>query len=131
MKINKRKWKNDSRSCCKIFFKYEGCDIMDQNLENLDIKQKSYKWWKPIFYYILEITINNSFIIYNKSGFKNDRLKFKRNLIEQLCIKKENIEEKGIKSFNYNLYKLDHCIRVNSYKKKRCRLCQKQTSEIR
>ena len=55
-----------------------GVDIMDQNLENLDIKQKYYKLWKPIFYHILEITINNSFIIYNKSGFKNDRLKFKK-----------------------------------------------------
>lgn len=109
---NEKKIKKNGKMIPEVAEKYSSnmrcVDIMDQNLENLDIKQKSYKWWKPIFYRILEIAINNSFIIYNKSGFTNHRLKFKRKLIEQLCIKKENIEEKGIKSFKYNLYKLHH-----------------------
>ena len=71
---NEKKNKKIGKMIPEVSAKYSSnmrsVDIMDQNLENLDIKQKSYKWWKPIFYYILEITINNSFIIYNKSGFK-------------------------------------------------------------
>ena len=42
---------------------------------------------EEIFYHILEIAINKSFIIYNKLGFTYYRLIFKRNLIDKLCVK--------------------------------------------
>jgi hypothetical protein len=61
-----------------------GVDIMDQHLESLNIKQKSNKWWKPIFYHIFEITINNAFILFSQSKREECRYKFKTNLIEQL-----------------------------------------------
>ena len=71
----------------------------NQNIENFDIKWNIYKWWKLIFYHIIGIVINNSFIIYNKYDFEKGRLKFKRNLIDKSCLKKKNIEEKETKSF--------------------------------
>lgn len=33
-----------------------GVDVSDQHIETLNVKQKSNKWWKPIFYHVIEIT---------------------------------------------------------------------------
>jgi len=106
-----------------------GVDRMDQSLEYLNLKRKSYKWWKPIFYHVLEISINNAFILFSKAGYGNDRYQFKRNLIEQLINNKtEKTVEKN--NFKYDLNKLHKCGFVSSDQRKRCKFCQMKTIEI-
>jgi len=98
-----------------------GVDIMDQHLESLNIKQKSNKWWKPIFYHIFEITINNAFILFSQSKREECRYKFKTNLIEQL---QDNLPRKETgKTLYFDLYKLHTT--EKSKTKKRCRYCKK------
>ncbi|GFO32328.1 PiggyBac transposable element-derived protein 4 [Plakobranchus ocellatus] len=43
-----------------------GCDRADQQIQYYGLqKRKSYKWWKKIFHFLIEITIVNSSIIFN------------------------------------------------------------------
>jgi hypothetical protein len=102
-----------------------GVDVMDQHIETLNVKQKSNKWWKPIFYHVIEITLNNAFILFSKSKQKECRYEFKRNLIEQLLENKPRRETEEILYFD--LYKLHTTEKADD--KQRCKYCQKQVKK--
>jgi len=63
----------------------KGVDNMNQAIQYYKFHHRSYKWWEPIFYEFLEISINNAQIIYKKITNKNqDPQKFRENIIEGL-----------------------------------------------
>jgi hypothetical protein len=41
-----------------------GVDNMNQNISYYAYERKTKKWWKKIFNFILEISINNAYILY-------------------------------------------------------------------
>lgn len=71
-------------------FSMNGCDRADQMVGYYGLhKRRSKKWWKKIFFWVMEIACVNAYILYSlsragqtkKIGLK----KFKHRLIDQLC----------------------------------------------
>lgn len=63
----------------------KGVDIMNSAIHYYKFGHRSYKWWEPIFYELLEIVINNSLIIYNKiTNKKISPQEFREKVIEGL-----------------------------------------------
>lgn len=61
----------------------KGVDLMDQEIQTYKFPHKSLKWWKRIFYHLLEISINNARIWYQKhTGKKVTPLKFRLDIID-------------------------------------------------
>lgn len=51
-----------------------GCDRVDQCVGyHSNTNRKTYKWWKKLFYWVLEISINNAFVLYTLSRSEEDR----------------------------------------------------------
>ena len=44
--------------------KNRGVDIMDQYISYYNIERRSIKWWKKIFFFWIEVCINNSYILH-------------------------------------------------------------------
>jgi hypothetical protein len=42
-----------------------GVDISDQKREYCGVGQSSKKWWKFIFYFVINVCVVNSFILYD------------------------------------------------------------------
>lgn len=77
-----------------------GCDQADQQLQYYGMqKRKSYNWWK-IFHFLLEMTVINASIIFDRKPVSKDnhkRLKlkeFKSMLIDQLTPQSEKFHRK-------------------------------------
>ena len=64
-----------------------GVDHLDQMIAYYPCTRKSLKWSKKVFYYLMEISVHNSFILYkakNSTGLKSF-YKFCKVLVSQLC----------------------------------------------
>ena len=44
----------------------KGVDLSNQLISYYELNRKTIKWWKRIFFHLLDIAIVNSFIIYKK-----------------------------------------------------------------
>ena len=66
-----------------------GVDLIDSATQIYKTQRKTNKWWKAVFFYLLDVTLNNMCIIYNSSdkfhttNLRNGALSFRRILIEQ------------------------------------------------
>ena len=71
--------------------KNRGVDIMDQYISYYNIERRSIKWWKKVFFFGIEVCINNSYILYKQNNNNNNRkydfLTFRLNLIKQILNK--------------------------------------------
>lgn len=60
-------------------------DKCDMQISYLDSTRKSLKWYKKLFFHILDVTVYNSYILYKlKTGQKLRLVDFRLNLIRQL-----------------------------------------------
>lgn len=60
---------------------------MDQEISYFKFPHKTKKWWKAAFYHLLEITINNSRILYQAQTKKTITMqKFRENIVDGLLI---------------------------------------------
>ena len=51
----------------KLYSKYmRGVDLSNQLISYYEIDRRTYKWWKRIFFHLIDLSIINSFIIYKK-----------------------------------------------------------------
>ena len=51
----------------KLYSKYmRGVDLSNQLISYYEIDRRTYKWWKRIFFHLVDLSIINSFIIYKK-----------------------------------------------------------------
>ncbi|KAL4132154.1 hypothetical protein QTP88_009361 [Uroleucon formosanum] len=61
-----------------------GTDQMDQNIATYRIGVRGKKWWWPIFTWLLEIPMNNSWTLYKKANSKQiTQLEFRRELVQK------------------------------------------------
>jgi hypothetical protein len=61
-------------------------DRFDQRSENLNVYQKSVKWWKVVWSWCLNVTLHNSHVIYN-AFHPISRLRFHLQLIDEIVAK--------------------------------------------
>ena len=79
---------------------------MDQYISYYNIERRSIKQWKKIFFFGIEMCINNSYILYKQNTENNkkiDFLTYRLNLIKQILQKysqKSNICMENIKNNN-------------------------------
>ncbi|XP_005102686.2 piggyBac transposable element-derived protein 4 [Aplysia californica] len=68
-------------------FNMNGCDRVDQAVQTYGMyTRKSTKWWKKIFFWIFEVSQVNAHILHMKAeGRKTPLLKFKHDLISEMC----------------------------------------------
>lgn len=131
-----------------------GVDRLDQLLAAYSVAQKSRRWWLKIFYYFLDCSIVNGYIIY-KETMKSKNLKpasqltFRSNLVNELigtfCSKKRTgyYPYKGFARKNDNprkKTKVENTVRLSDVgvhipkkiqKRRRCAYCSTKTKEKR
>ena len=67
-----------------------GVDLLDQMIAYYPCTRRTLKWTKKVFFYLMEISVHNSFILYKeKSTTKSFKTlyKFSMELISQLCLR--------------------------------------------
>ena len=52
-----------------------GVDVSDQYISSYSFIRKSKKWWRKMFFWLLEVAVVNSFILYNLSAVANQKPK--------------------------------------------------------
>lgn len=76
-----------------------GVDRMDQNIGAYRISIRSRKWWWPLFAYLLDVAMQNAWLIYRLTGAMNhhpmDQLEFRRSVCN-VYYKKYTIERTAI-----------------------------------
>lgn len=58
-----------------------GTDLMDECVANYRIGVRSKKWYWPIFTWLLDVTINNAWLLYRKTHEKTSNLDFRREIV--------------------------------------------------
>ncbi|XP_071053828.1 piggyBac transposable element-derived protein 4-like [Onthophagus taurus] len=62
-----------------------GVDRLDQHLHDYPIARKrGKKYYKKIFFHLLDMSLWNAFVLYNKNGGQKNNLQFRQALIEKL-----------------------------------------------
>lgn len=65
-----------------------GVDRLDQHLHDYPTTRKRGKrYYKKIFFHLVDISVWNSFVLYQKNGGKRDHLEFRKMLVEKLIEK--------------------------------------------
>jgi len=76
-----------------------GVDRADHYISSYAFMKKSLKWWRKLFYWILEVAVVNSFILFQQSDTTSDatHLQYRRNLISLLVgdIRNQDRSRKG------------------------------------
>jgi len=78
--------KEKSKNCLKFLSK--SVDNMDQEISYFKFPHKSNKWWKPVFFHLFEIVLNNSRIWYQMYAKSQCRNFMKRLFISWMVAKK-------------------------------------------
>jgi hypothetical protein len=67
-----------------------------------EVNRKSQKWWHRIFWYFLDVTVVNAFIIYReqRNDMKKTLIKFRLSLVTGLISAKTNTPTRAKKSSN-------------------------------
>jgi len=104
----KKKLKKNVPNC---LFNYSqnmrGTDYMDQQIYFYRFPHKSKKWWRRIFYHIFEISIHNSYLIWQRMNpeYNYSYLEYKKILSKELLNngKKIEIEQEKIIVKNFSI----------------------------
>ena len=67
-----------------------GTDEMDQN-NNLRIAKRGKKFYFPIFTWLLDVSVNNTWSIYRKCGHEITQMDFKRKIVEVLLCREGGV----------------------------------------
>ena len=65
-----------------------GVDRMDQMMAYYSFQRKSIKWWRKVFFWLLEVVVNNAHVLYKTHTSSTRKLtlkEFRRELAVQLC----------------------------------------------
>lgn len=74
-----------------------GVDRFDQLRERYEIGRRSIKWWHRLFYFLVDLAIVNSFILWklSKPNTTQDQLSFRINLAKQLIANFSSRKQRG------------------------------------
>ncbi|KAL4082635.1 hypothetical protein QTP88_029696 [Uroleucon formosanum] len=64
-----------------------GTDLMDQNISTYRIGIRGKKWWWPIFTWLIDMCINNAWILQKKVKPNISQLQFRREIVRMLLTK--------------------------------------------
>ncbi|XP_021361535.1 piggyBac transposable element-derived protein 4-like [Mizuhopecten yessoensis] len=67
--------------------KMGGVDLSDQVIQYYDILRKTVKWWRKLFFHLVNVAITNAFIWYKKDQNGTDRnvhVKFRKSIVSAL-----------------------------------------------
>ena len=65
-----------------------GVDRLDQRMAYYQFTRKSVRWWRKVFYWMVEVVVVNSFVIYTAhtdAHRKRTHKEFRRDLVISLC----------------------------------------------
>jgi len=89
--------KKEKPAIAKVYIKNaKGVDLCNQKTTHYRFPHKSRKWWKPVFFHLLQITIHNANIVYNscenkKLNYKNFYISIVKELLGEELKKIEEI----------------------------------------
>ncbi|GFX76154.1 piggyBac transposable element-derived protein 4 [Trichonephila clavipes] len=123
--------KNEIRRKPKAVMEYNntmgGVDRLDQHLTNYPlIKKRGKKYYKKIFFHLLDICLRNSFVLYKKNGGKDSHLQFRMDIVECL-IERYGEGKKGCPALQPNPMRLTerHFLEVIAPSEKKLRPARK------
>lgn len=106
-----------------------GVDLADQRRKYFTSARKSYKWWMYLFSFLLDTSLNNSYIIYLTSNYPCQKktfqlYDFKLKIIEELS-ETINYSKKRKASDNQSYNQHQHKRQKINGRKRTCVLCRK------
>jgi len=106
-------------------------DHVNQSSSFYSISNKSYKWWKKIFFFLLDVAVSNAIVIMETHQNKNiSHYQFRKNLIFQLIENYNPVQIDNTKSNSYipkEFIKRIHEIEHIPNSRKRCKECGDRT----
>ena len=72
-----------------------GTDLMDENVNRYRISIRGKKWWWCIFSWLIDVAIQNAWILYKKSGHSCTQLQFRRDIAKTVFAKYRNPPKTG------------------------------------
>ncbi|KAL4125910.1 hypothetical protein QTP88_010147 [Uroleucon formosanum] len=64
-----------------------GTDLMDQNIATYRISIRGKKWWWPIFTWLIDVSVNNAWVLQRKVKPNMPQLQFRREIVRNLLLK--------------------------------------------
>lgn len=113
--VKRNRWCKDKKkfiidtypNSIKVYSEYmKGVDLSNQLISYYELNSKTYKWWKRIFFHLIDISIVNSYILYkkyNKSAItqKTFRLEIVKSIINKYKIE---IDKERNNDFHFPVY---------------------------
>ncbi|XP_067140272.1 piggyBac transposable element-derived protein 4-like isoform X1 [Centruroides vittatus] len=89
VKVTKKMPNGSAQSKPQVVFDYNntmgGVDRLDQHLHDYPVMRKAgKKWYKKIFFHLVDICLYNAFVLYKKNGGERENLGFRMRLVERL-----------------------------------------------
>lgn len=106
-----------------------GIDCTDQLLKPYEVPRKTLKWYKKVAIHFMQLSMFNSFIVYQKGGHQKQFLRFQHEVIAALLIENENGADMEIPREENIIRLIEHHfvspIPVKASKQKPQKRCQK------
>ena len=119
----------------EYIFLEKGVDRMNQMISYYDGDRKSYKWWKKVFFFAINICINNAYILWNYFHTKETIFDFRNNLVDEILAFTQTKYNKINNPFVYNSIKLISVTTLHELslgnKPRDCKLCSNRKNGIR
>lgn len=110
-----------------------GVDQLDRNISNYRIAMRGKKWYMPIFLWMLDVLMNNAWILSRSYGLSYDNLTFRREVVVALLQKYGSAPLRNAPTSKYytsgplrNSGAADHIILVDQ-PRRRCAFCKNKT----
>lgn len=105
-----------------------GTDVMDENVSRYRVGIRSKKWWWPIFTWLLDVSIQNAWILYRReTDNKMSQLQFRREIAQHYLVAYKNDPKcprlnRNVSSCNETRFdRLDHMVAfIPLGKRRRC-----------
>jgi hypothetical protein len=123
----KQRWNKNTNSYMTISYPepikiyaemMKGVDTTNQLIAQYELSNKTYKWWKRIFFHLLDVAIVNAYVLYTMKIGKITQKEFRLNLVE-------TIKKRVTKPTNTKLFHLPQseetrrvCVNCAMHKKK-------------
>uniref|UniRef100_A0A1B6MI17 PiggyBac transposable element-derived protein domain-containing protein n=1 Tax=Graphocephala atropunctata TaxID=36148 RepID=A0A1B6MI17_9HEMI len=83
---------------CKYNKSMGGVDLADHYISSYSFTRKSIKWWRKVFFWLLETAIVNSFVLYNANQNQQHQVRqrcYRKMLIKELVGEVRNVKKRG------------------------------------
>lgn len=71
-----------------------GTDLMDENVNRYRIGLRGKKWWWCLFTWLIDVSIQNAWILHKKSGGILSQLEFKRDIVQTYLVTYRNLPKR-------------------------------------